>query len=324
MRSRHYSVTPVSIGRFPAWELSFGQAKAVVAERGATLLSWDPGVGESLIAGYEGEAELEALSGSRSALMVPWPGRIAHGRFQFGGRDHEFPVNSDGHARHGLIRDAEFARQGSVGSSLELESLIPISDNWPYRVAVSVVFALGSGSLGEEDLTMTVTARNDGDGPAPVALGWHPLLRLPGMKTNGHLQVTIPARTKVLTDKTLIPRRGESAYVGVHSPVRIDFLGSQVIDTSFTGLVPNDDGVVVTSMTNPRTSERITLTQEPVEAPVMHVWTGDGLKRDRRGALALEPCTHLPDAANRADQAQSLALEPGEERSMTTTLTYYG
>lgn len=44
----------------PAWKLSSASgASAVVAERGATLISWEPQAGVNVIDGYVSRAELE-------------------------------------------------------------------------------------------------------------------------------------------------------------------------------------------------------------------------------------------------------------------------
>ena len=42
----------------------------------------------------------------RGQVLVPWPNRIAEGRYEFGGRDHQLPLNEPetGSAIHGLVR----------------------------------------------------------------------------------------------------------------------------------------------------------------------------------------------------------------------------
>lgn len=55
----------------PAWRLtSASGATALVAERGATLISWEPRPGINVIDGYESVAEMEDGRDARSRL---WP-----------------------------------------------------------------------------------------------------------------------------------------------------------------------------------------------------------------------------------------------------------
>ena len=145
---------------------------------------------------------------------------------------------------------------------------------------------------------------------------------MPGLAGISNLSLAIPARMKILTDSRIIPLPGDAAFAGVKAPVRHDYIGSLRMDQAYTHLVPDEDGVVVTELRDPARGSRVLLTQEPSEAPVVHVFTGDGLPRAERQSIALEPCSALSDAFNRADAKARLALEPGRTRSLTATLSY--
>lgn len=304
-----------------AWRLEHAGATALVAARGATLISWDPGVGESIVAGYETPEELAEGTGSRSRILAPFAGRINHGTFTWNGRSISLPLASDGHARHGLVSGLDFTSV-SRGPTLQLAAEHEADDIWPWSFAVDVIYALGVGEVGSYRLSIDISVTNLSPEKAPVGIGWHPLLRFPGGGRITDLGLTIPARKRVLTSQDLIPLPGESAYAGIHAPVIMDRVGSERIDAAYTGLVPNDEGVVKTSVSNPLTGKTISLIQEPAEAPVFVVWTGDGLERGAREAIALEPYSHVPDAVNRADASASIGLMPGATRSMTATLVY--
>src|SRR5690348_11360137 len=82
--------------------ISAGRYDAVVTELGGGLrtLTHD---GRPLILGYDADELVPAAAGQ---LLVPWPNRIDHGRYEFGGATHELPVDEpDRHtAIHGLAR----------------------------------------------------------------------------------------------------------------------------------------------------------------------------------------------------------------------------
>lgn len=304
-----------------AWRLEYAGATALVAARGATLISWDPGVGESIVAGYETPEELASGKGSRSRILAPFAGRINRGTFSWNGRSISVPVASDGHARHGVASRLDF-ESVSRGSTLQLRAEHEADDDWPWSFAIDVIYALGVGEGGSHRLSVDISVTNLSPEKAPVGIGWHPLLTFPGGGRITDVGLTIPARKRILTSQELIPLPGESAYAGIHAPVVRDRIGSEEIDAAYLGLVPNDEGVVKTSLSNPLTGKTISLIQEPAEAPVIVVWTGDGLDRGAREAIALEPYSHVPDAVNRADASASIGLPPGAARSMTATLVY--
>ena len=67
-------------------------AFALLARRGATLLDWRiPHRGElvALTDGYASAAELAGQNGVRNGIVAPFPNRIADGRYDFDGRDHD-------------------------------------------------------------------------------------------------------------------------------------------------------------------------------------------------------------------------------------------
>ncbi len=112
--------------------------------------------------------------------MVPWCGRIEHGRFRNGGELHRMPVNSPPHAIHGTGRNVAWktARADATSAAFTYELLDPDAAPWPYpgRVTQLVELAEDGSSL---TLTMGVEASGDS---FPAQAGWHPwfLRRLDG------------------------------------------------------------------------------------------------------------------------------------------------
>jgi aldose 1-epimerase len=317
----------------PTWVLTHPNgARLVVAETGATLLAWQvPGPGGrpvDLLDGYTSAAELEARDGYRCAVLVPWSNRVRDAEYTFAGQRHHLAANEDGEALHGLLAATRFSRaQVAVSDSdrmVRLQASIAPGDHpgYPFSLDVTVTYSLGMGSEGEERLDIELSAVNTGDGPAPVALGWHPYLRLPGHASVDDVELTVPARTRVLTDENLVPLAGEQAYAGIAAPARYTPLGNAVLDDAFTHLVPDEDGVVATVLRSPRTGDSLTVEQEPDQARVVHVFTGDTLDRDPRASIAVEPCQLLADAFNRADTADAVSLAPGARRQLVSGVVY--
>ncbi|GAA1642295.1 aldose 1-epimerase [Georgenia ruanii] len=317
----------------PTWILTHPDgARLVVAETGATLLAWQvpgpDGGPVDLLDGYASAAELEAQDGYRNAVLVPWSNRVHGAVYTFAGQRHELAADADGEALHGLVAGTRFTRAQVAASDsdrmVRLRTSLAPGDHpgYPFALDVTVTYSLGVGSEGEARLDVEISVVNTGDDPAPVALGWHPYLRLPGHAAVDDLDVTIPARARVLTDEDLIPLAGEQAYAGVAAPARYAPLGTAVLDDAFTHLVPDEDGVVATVVRSPRTGATLTVEQEPDQARVVHVFTGDTLDRDPRTSVAVEPCQLLADAFNRADTAKAIALAPGARRQLVSGIVY--
>ncbi|GHF44644.1 aldose 1-epimerase [Streptomyces mashuensis] len=98
--------------------------------------------------------------------MVPWCGRIDHGRFRNGGDVHQMPVNSGPHAIHGTGRDVAWTtRRADERSAVFTYDL---ADPWPYSGKVTQMVELNPGSL-----TLAMGVETYGDS-FPAQAGWHP------------------------------------------------------------------------------------------------------------------------------------------------------
>ena len=319
------SVTVINEESFdgqPAWRMTGPDGSAaLIAARGATLLSWEPVSGAEIIDGYRDAEELRAQDGTRSLIMAPWFGRIAGGSYSFDGQHVSAEGDPDLLGHGGKTGSLDFVRE-PAGDALLLQATLVPSSGYPWQLEISVVFSLEGGASGLEHLSVSITVSNASDTDAPVSIGWHPYLKMPGVDGISNLSLTIPARAKILSDPNLIPLPGDAAIAGINAPARMDYIGAQKLDRTYTSLVPGEDGVVVSRLTNPASGREIRLTQEPTEAPELHVYSGDFLQRGRRKSIALEPCSAMSDAFNRADSANSIRLAPGHDKVLTLTLSY--
>lgn len=295
--------------------LHAGEAELEVALLGATALRWSlPLLGEpwDVLDGYRSPAELTSQDGVRNGVMAPFCNRVRDGRYTFDGQEHDLlPGSADRTIYHGLVRTEPFTvvllDQRADGATVRLRCTAlegGTAVGYPYRVAVEVTYTLRPSGL-----DLLITGRNLGDRAAPYASGWHPYFRLPGPPTIDRLLLDLPATTAVLTDDALFPLTGDAAYRRHDSGPSRPF-GSAVIDAAFADL-QSQDGSAVTVLADPRTGVRLALRQE---RGLVHVFTGDTLRRDRRASVAVEPVEAMTDAFNRPDCRETVLLAPGGRR----------
>jgi aldose 1-epimerase len=296
---------------------------ATVALQGATLLEWQAPVGGkvlSLIDGYGTAEEFDSMDGIRSGVLAPFPNRIADARYQFGGESYDLQPGevTDRLVYHGFLRSMDLevisieADDDSAKLVLATSGIRPGSfDGYPFSLDLTVTYLLRI-----DGVELEVTARNVGDQPAPYACGWHPYFRLgrPGFEG---LELQVPASTIIRAGSDLIPLAGDAAYVSVNDNPQLDFrrpaaVGTAELDTSFTDLDLDPDGRARTVLSDPQSGASLSVWQE---RGIMHVFTADLLRRDRRGALALEPVEAMTNSFNRSECEQAITLQPGQSRS---------
>jgi aldose 1-epimerase len=97
--------------------------------------------------------------------MVPYAGRVRHGRLMFDGREHLLPLRLPPHAIHGSVFEKPWTIEESDATRCRLAT--ELQPNWPFggRVEHSI-------ELFDDHLTMrlAVTAEET----MPVQVGWHP------------------------------------------------------------------------------------------------------------------------------------------------------
>ncbi|HBZ48524.1 MAG TPA: aldose epimerase [Stenotrophomonas sp.] len=105
--------------------------------------------------------------------MVPWAGRIRHGRFNFNGRAYALPTNFGEHAIHGVGFALPWRIDSIAADSATLSLELPEDVYWPFGGTATQVIHLTPNSL---ELRLAVQA---GTQPMPAVLGWHPWFRKP-------------------------------------------------------------------------------------------------------------------------------------------------
>lgn len=116
--------------------------------------------------------------------MVPWCGRIDHGRFRNGGELHQMPVNSAPHAIHGTGRDVAWRMYRADATSAAFT--YDLAEPWPYPGRVTQTAELTENSL---TLGLGVEATSDS---FPAQAGWHPWF-LRNLGTGGDAEIDFKA-----------------------------------------------------------------------------------------------------------------------------------
>jgi galactose mutarotase-like enzyme len=168
-------------------------------------------------------------------LLHPWANRVSRRRFRVGGREVAIdpdatPLRLDerGLPMHGLLSAAtgwEVMRHDDAGVAATFDfaahDALIAAFPFPHRLDYEATLA---GPV----LTIAVTVSATGDVPVPIAFGFHPYLRLPGVERT-EWQVEIPVAEQLRLDPDMLPT-GERIAAHV-APGR---LGSRTFDDAYT------------------------------------------------------------------------------------------
>jgi aldose 1-epimerase len=284
-------------------ELRCGAQRAVVVEAGGGIREYTVD-GRPILDGYDVAAMAD---GGRGQLLVPWPNRIRDGRYLFDGAEYRLPLSEPAHlnAIHGLVRWVrwEVAEQEAERVALTVR-LVP-QPGYPFALSLRVDYHLQPSGL-----SVRVEARNDGDRPCPYGAGAHPYVRA-GAGLVDDVVLQLPAESVLVADARGIPTGERIGVAG--SPY--DFreprqVGATALDTAYTDLVCDGDGVTRAWVATPDGDARVTVWMDSAHSHLM-VYTGDTLadRSRRRRGIALEPMTCAPDAFNSGDGM--VVLQPG-------------
>ena len=153
---------------------------AIAPDRGGCLLELTLG-GQPVLDELRTPQELDFDRWYRGMPLFPFPNRLRDGRYQWEGREYQFPVNdpTTGNALHGLSADTS-----AVVERVDLTDTFGLitcryqssgnDEAYPFLYTVEMSFRLH----GEAALTVETRYRNDSDHPIPAGFGWHPYFTL--------------------------------------------------------------------------------------------------------------------------------------------------
>ena len=282
-------------------ELCHGEQCAWIVEQGGGLRQYTVG-GVDLLDGYDAQ---ERSTDARGQVLAPWPNRLADGRYSFRGDAYQLPLTEPGkrNAIHGLVRwDVWRIGERSDNEVVMEHDLLP-QDGYPFTIHLEARYRLG-----DEGLSVSITATNAGTKAAPYGVGMHPYLSL-GVERIDDLELRAPGQRWLEADDRGIPT-GEADVAGTdydfREPRRI---GGTQLDTAFTDLIRGDDGRARIDLHAPA-GTGVSVWLDEAFGHLM-LFTGDALpeRGRRRAGLGVEPMTCPPNAF--ATGTDLIELEPG-------------
>lgn len=262
---------------------------------GATLRAYDVD-GLPVVGGFPAE---QMAHGGRGQVLVPWPNRLADGRYTFAGVEQQLPLNevTRSSAIHGLVRWLAWRLRDRTPESVRLETTLYPQPGYPFTLSLLCLY-----SLSADGLQVTFTAVNCGSAAAPFGAGFHPYLAAPSGRVDDD-ELELLADEYLEVDGRLVPTGRRLPVEGSEYDFRrARPVGPVALDVCY----PTPAGREV------RFAGR-TLWWDAAFG-YLQAYTGDGLAEpERRRGLALEPMTCPPDAFNSGEGL--VVLEPGQEWS---------
>lgn len=315
------------IARFDARQWGSGQAvgdviglrggdyRADIDRTGAGLraLTWR---GRDVVWPYGAEGP-RAFQGQ---VLAPWPNRVTGEGYRFNGVRYllEPDEPATGTAIHGLVHDRTWTPESVSEDTATLSLDFAGTTGFPFPLSLSLTYRLTA-----EGLTVTATARNEGDSPAPFGLGFHPYLTLGEplgvLAGRGELLLESSAGTWQPVDERMLPSGDpvpvEGSEYDFRAPGRE--LGETVLDTAFSSLDRDGDGLAWVRLSGPR--HRVSLWCDRGFG-WLQLFSADTLGgTDHRAHLAVEPMTCPPNAL--ASGTDLIVLAPGGSTEHTFGIT---
>ncbi len=200
--------------------------------------------GEELLGQRNGlRAYVDHYSTMGIPFLHPWANRLGADRFEVDGREvdltlPDLPLKRDGAGlpMHGLLsaapgwrveRHAELDDGGVLAASFDFGAYPHLLEAFPFPHLVEIEATLVEGSL---EIATSVTAT--GEVSVPVAFGFHPYLRLPGVP-RAEWDLEAPVRERVVLDARGLP-------TGEREPTAIEPgpLGERTYDDAFLAPPP--------------------------------------------------------------------------------------
>ncbi len=272
-------------------EITFGDQRAVVTEVGGSLRSYS--VGEQALVDAYGADEMSASG--RGQVLIPWPNRIGDGRYAFGGREHQLPINDHvTHAAiHGLVRWVAWSVVEREAQRVVVAHELHPQPGYPFALALRLEYALSAAGL-----RVSTSATNVGGEPCPYGAGAHPYLH-PGSPTVDTSTVHLAAGS--VLDPTPRPVAGTPFDLRAGGP-----LGPTRLDHCFTDLERDGDGLAWVTIRSPERATGVALWADEAY-PYLMLYTGDDRPDVARRSLAVEPMTCPPQAFRTGEAVITLA-----------------
>jgi aldose 1-epimerase len=247
----------------PGRGMNLFQITANIPGKGEIPLFFD--LPDQFSSGDDSDGNLSFAGGG--AFLVPYPNRIrgklsADGKTlttEWHGKTLTLPANFDGkkpgaekHSIHGLIlkSQAESVNTETTADGQTVTGIIHAGDfggHWLSKTDINFTIALTGGAI-----DATITAKNVGDEPEPMAIGWHPYFTIPSGDRK-QARIHIPAEKLALVNNydEVFPT-GKLVDVKTYEGGKYDYnaadgkaLADDFLDDNFSTLTRTDGNVDV-------------------------------------------------------------------------------
>ncbi len=284
------------------YRISHGEHHATITEGSAAVREYRVGGREV----FQSFGEGEIAPAYHSAVLIPWPNRIAAGRYAFDGEHYQLAITEPerNSALHGLACWLPWTLVNHEPDRVTLSFRILPSPGYPFHLDTRVEYRLT-----EDGLRVTTTSVNTGDRACPYGLGFHPYIAAaPGSRVDD-CALNLDVRRRLLPDQLLIPEGDEpvadSAY-DFRTPRQV---GAATLDDAFTDVVRDAQGRSWARLQ--RVDGRTAVVWADENFGYWQVYSADLLPESMaRRAMAIEPMTAAPNAFNSGDGL--IRLDPGE------------
>jgi aldose 1-epimerase len=289
-------------------EIVFGAQRVTVAEVGAGIREYSDGAVEVL----EPYAREAICDGAHGAALIPWPNRLAKGRYSFEGSEQQLALSEPtrGNAIHGLLRWRPWEAERDSDARVVMRARLLPMTGYPFALEVTIDY-----QLDDQGLMVLTSARNIGDSTCPYGAGHHPYLSAGEGQLIDACSLELPADERLLNeDEHQVPVGREPVEGTSYDYRQARALESAHLDDAFTDLRRDREGIATVRLTRPD-GRRVELWVDG-SYPFLEVFTGDTLaERRRRRGLAVEPMTCAPNAFRSGDGL--LAIAPEETATST-------
>lgn len=288
------------------YRIAHGDQQAIIVEVGGGVREYSQ-AGRPVLDPYDAASMCD---GAHGTPLIPWPNRLADGRYRFDGHDYQVALTEPAkhNAIHGFLRWRPWGAIRHDADRVVLAATVFPETGYPFLLDVAVDYRLTG-----EGLVVTTTATNAGDRACPYGCGQHPYLS-PGSGLLDDCELELAAGTRITTDEARQLPVGTEHVGGTPFDFRTRRrIGSLPIDFAFTDLARDEEGRAWVRLWG--ADGRCAELWVDEAYPYLELYTGDTLApgRRRRG-LGTEPMSCPPNAFQSGDGL--IRLEPGA--SVTT------
>jgi aldose 1-epimerase len=282
--------------------LSFDRQRALVSPWGAALRRYylleADGSETDIVWGYSGGSRKK---GGQGDVLIPFPGRIAEGRYSFDGQALQLERNDkEGpNAIHGFVRTVPWkthqADSNRVSFDVRLDAELYGKRGYPFSLSVRITYGVD-----DQGLSCSFAVQNVGRQAAPVGVGFHPYFTV-GTALVDEAEAKIPGAGYLEFNERLVPTGKVLDVAGGEWDYRDSRrIGERRFNHCYVRLERDAEGMAVASLCHREHGRTIDVVMDRSFSAVV-VYTGDAIADAPRRALAIEPMTCATDAFNHPD-----------------------